>query len=507
MCADQTMDKDLVVQKTGEEPESGDEDLDEGNGQGGERKHQAQGLKRTMHDEDGDHQEQDIGDGQGVLEEHGVERQRSSQTWEEGSRCMARATNFICTTAALTRDPRKILMQGDELPDVREAVKKGVPKGFSMEGLKVPNDGLLPAQMDTLLSLVVEAMPTSEQVNEGKVTQDMADAYGLKLKKFFETWLNKTSVQLYAFCVGLDHNLSKTATIDMMGVPLLVRPVEVATLRHWLHRVRCVEEGKEDPGQFLRPTSRKAGHLRSGQEDSRDDRPNLATESEDTAAKTRKAQQEEREKEMAEMQRELRERWRRQDDERGGGRGSPSSEGDRSPGRRSPDKKRAKSTPPRLRGSGSQTTRSPGKGKSGSDCGSRQQIVGFTEDQMERLLSRVQSGQKSSSGSGAITSTAIAKTGLSKLTQSARENIDAREPFNVASLCADNIRRLTNFSSRRGQGHLVRGDDNSVIWDKEESVDAPREMSLDPTCVRSGLEKYVQLHGESKIQEIKSRTS
>jgi hypothetical protein len=175
MCADQTMDQGLVVQKTGEESESGDEDRDDDNGQDGEREHQAHEVTSTMHDEDDDHQRQDIGDG----------RERSSKTWAEGSRCMARATNITWTTETLTRDPRKILMQGYELPDVQEAAKRGVPKGFSMEGLKVPNEGLLPAQIDVLLSLVVEAMPTSEQVNEGKVTQDMEDACGLKLKKFF----------------------------------------------------------------------------------------------------------------------------------------------------------------------------------------------------------------------------------------------------------------------------------------------------------------------------------
>ena len=138
-----------------------------------------------------------------------------------------------------------------------------------------------------------------------------------------------------------------------------------------------------------------------------------------------------------------------------------------------------------------------------SGSGSRQQVVGFSTDQFDALLKTFQSGQKSSSGSGALSSTAIAITGLSKLTQSARENIDAREPFNVASLCADNVRRLKIFSNKKG--HYVRGEDNSVIWDKEESVDAPVEMSLNPTCVRSGLEKYVQMHGELKSQEIRDR--
>ena len=44
-----------------------------------------------------------------------------------------------------------------------------------------------------------------------------------------------------------------------------------------------------------------------------------------------------------------------------------------------------------------------------------------------------------------------------------------------------------------------------MIYEKEAGIDAPVEMSLDPTCVRSGMEKWVQMHGESKIQEIKDR--
>ena len=84
---------------------------------------------------------------------------QSNLPWAEGAGAAMRATSVIMWSKELHREPRKILMMEDMLPDIRAAAMRNPPRELKVEELLLPTPALQVAQYNTALLMLVDTLP------------------------------------------------------------------------------------------------------------------------------------------------------------------------------------------------------------------------------------------------------------------------------------------------------------------------------------------------------------
>ena len=139
------------------------------------------------------------------------------------------------------------LLEVDER-DLGPPIAEMTPPGICLaEGALVAKDELVEAVRVATLANWANSLPVHGVAPENQVTNPLVAIE--VAKRYFEQWLNKPAVVLYAFLLGFPspNAKSKRALIDDF-IAYGVRPIRIELLANWMKRFQAVKAGHPDPG-------------------------------------------------------------------------------------------------------------------------------------------------------------------------------------------------------------------------------------------------------------------